>query len=189
MPFIKKLNYNNIFACDINPKTIINLKKKYKFIRVKEGSCLKLPYSDNSFDLVICYGVIHHTHNYSLAIKELSRVLKKNGTLFLGVYAFYNSIFEYLIRFFRIMGGIIRYNIFNKIAKIWPLFNRFFMDHTYVPILYLINRKIIINKAKKFGLKKVEDFPSETDFFQKIPIVGKIFSGDGLLRIYIFRKY
>ena len=124
-----------------------------------------------------------------MAIKELSRVLKKNGTLFLGVYAFYNSIFEYLIRFFRIMGGIIRYNIFNKIAKIWPLFNRFFMDHTYVPILYLINRKIIINKAKKFGLKKVEDFPSETDFFQKIPIVGKIFSGDGLLRIYIFRKY
>jgi ubiquinone/menaquinone biosynthesis C-methylase UbiE len=148
-----------------------------------------LPYKNNSFDFIICYGVIHHTHNYSLAIKELSRVLKKKGVLFLGVYAFYNSFFEWLIKIFRVIGKITNYEILNKIAKLWPLFNRFFMDHTYVPILYLINKEQIIKTAKKNKLIENKNFPSKTDFFQKIPIIGKLITGDGLLRIYIFKKY
>ena len=189
LPYIRRQKFNNLHACDINPNTITNLKKNYKFINVKKGSCLKLPYANNSFDLVVCYGVIHHTHNYSKAIEELSRVLKKNGTLFLGVYAFYNSFFEYLIRIFRVSGKIISYQIFDKIAKLWPLFNRFFMDHAYVPILYLIYKEQIIKTSKKNKLKLNEDFPSQTDFFQRVPIIGKLVTGDGLLRIYIFRKY
>jgi ubiquinone/menaquinone biosynthesis C-methylase UbiE len=189
LPYIKKKNYHNLFACDINPYTVANLKKNYKFIKVKKGSCLNLPYPDKVFDLVICYGVIHHTHNYKLAIKELSRVLKKKGTLFLGVYAFDNSFFEYLIKLFRFVGRLVKYEIFQMIAKVWPLFNRFFMDHTYVPILYLISRNQIIKFTKKCQLELVEDFSSKTDFFQKIPILGKLISGDGLLRIYIFKKF
>ena len=188
LPFIYKENYKNLHACDINDNTIKNIKKKYKFINISKGSCLKLPYKKNSFDFVICYGVIHHTHNYSLALKELSRILKKNGTLFLGVYAFYGSLFEYLVRIFRWMGKKIDYKYFEIIAKKWPLFNRFFMDHTYVPILYLIHRKKIIRKAYKAKLFKYEEFSSKTDFFQKIPILNKLISGDGLLRIYLFRK-
>ena len=189
LPFIHKHKFNNLYACDINPNTIINLKKNYKFIKVKKGSCLKLPYPDNSFDFIVCYGVIHHTHNYSLAIKELSRILKKDGVIFLGVYAFYNSLFEYLIRAFRVIGKILGYKMFHKIAKLWPLFNRFFMDHTYVPILYLIDKKQIIKTTKENRLKELKNFSSSTDFFQKVPIIGKLITGDGLLRIYIFKKY
>lgn len=188
LPFLKKKKYKNLFACDINFNTIVNLKKNYKFINVKKSSCLNLAYPDKFFDLVICYGVIHHTHNYKLAIKELSRILKKKGILFLGVYSFGNSFFEYLIKIFRFMGRIIQYEIFEKIAKVWPLFNRFFMDHTYVPILYLIKSGEIIKPAEKFNLKLIENFPSKTDFFQKIPVLGKLISGEGLLRIFIFKK-
>ena len=63
------------------------------------------------------------------------------------------------------------------------------MDHAYVPILYLIYKEQIIKTSKKNKLKLNEDFPSQTDFFQRVPIIGKLVTGDGLLRIYIFRKY
>ena len=62
------------------------------------------------------------------------------------------------------------------------------MDHTYVPILYLINRKDLINSSRQSNWKLIDEFPSKTDFFQKIPIFGKLFTGDGLLRIFVFKK-
>lgn len=189
LPMIQ--NYNNkynLFACDINKDTEKNLKENYKYINFKNGSCLKLPYKSNSFDLIICYGVIHHTHNWRQAINEIKRVVKKDGYIFLGTYAFYNSVFEYLIRFCRFFGKIIKYKYFDKIANIWPLFNRFFMDHTYVPILYLINKKLIIDYAITKNLKLIFDKPSSTDFFQKNFFLGKFFTNDGLLRLFFFKK-
>lgn len=188
LPFLYKNNYKKLYACDINTDTIKNLKKNYKFINVSKASCLKMPYKNSEFDFTICYGVIHHTHNYKLALKELNRITKKNGYIFIGIYAFYDSIFEYLIKFLRIVGNIIKFNQMFVIAKRWPLFNRFVMDHTYVPILYLINRKDLINSSLQSNWKLIDEFPSKTDFFQKIPIFGKLFTGDGLLRIFVFKK-
>ena len=40
------------------------------------------------------------------------------------------------------------------------------MDHTYVPILYLINRKEIIKSSKQSNWKLIDEFPSKTDFFK-----------------------
>lgn len=42
-----------------------------------------IPISDNSFDMVICFEVIEHLQEPLNAIKELSRVLKKDGILIL----------------------------------------------------------------------------------------------------------
>ena len=35
----------------------------------------KLPYGDDSFDLITCFGVLHHIPNVSTIMKEFSRVL------------------------------------------------------------------------------------------------------------------
>ena len=40
----------------------------------------KLPYSDNSFDLVTILHVIEHIKNHKEALQEIFRVLKKDGT-------------------------------------------------------------------------------------------------------------
>ncbi len=40
-----------------------------------------LPFEDNSFDLITCFGTLHHIPNVGHIIKELVRVLKPNGHL------------------------------------------------------------------------------------------------------------
>lgn len=41
---------------------------------------------DKQFDVIISYGVLHHTKDCHLAIKHLSKLLKKDGFLVLGLY-------------------------------------------------------------------------------------------------------
>ncbi len=41
----------------------------------------KIETEDNKFDLIICYHVLEHIVNDQLAMKELHRVLKKNGNI------------------------------------------------------------------------------------------------------------
>jgi SAM-dependent methyltransferase len=41
----------------------------------------KLPFEDNSFDLITCFGTLHHIPNVSFVISELVRVLKMDGHL------------------------------------------------------------------------------------------------------------
>ncbi len=41
----------------------------------------KLDYEDNKFDLITCFGTLHHIPNVSFVISELKRVLKPNGYL------------------------------------------------------------------------------------------------------------
>lgn len=55
-------------------------------IQFKQGSLLRIPLPDNSFDLVWSWGVIHHTVNPVRALDELVRILEPGGTLVLAVY-------------------------------------------------------------------------------------------------------
>jgi len=45
----------------------------------------KIPFSDSSFDNIICFEVLEHTFNYNNLVKEMHRVLKIDGTLYLSV--------------------------------------------------------------------------------------------------------
>jgi len=49
------------------------------------GSATALEYPDESFDIVYCYHVLEHIDKPELALREMNRVLKNDGTLFLGV--------------------------------------------------------------------------------------------------------
>ncbi|MCH7850077.1 MAG: methyltransferase domain-containing protein [Nanoarchaeota archaeon] len=53
--------------------------KKVKYISPKPNG--KLDFNDNTFDLIVCFGVLHHIPNVSAIIKELTRVLTKEGHL------------------------------------------------------------------------------------------------------------
>src|SRR5262245_24146788 len=46
----------------------------------------KLPFQDNSFDLVYSHGVLHHTPDTQRAIDEVHRVLKPGGTAMVMLY-------------------------------------------------------------------------------------------------------
>lgn len=59
-------------------KNAIKLGRKiYPDIKIIQGSIYKLPYKNNSFDLVLCTEVLEHLEDPKKALKELARVSKK----------------------------------------------------------------------------------------------------------------
>ena len=72
--YINNLNCNR-FACDIADAS------KYVDAKFKIGSCLRLPYDDNVFDVVFASEVLEHSIFVKNAIEECLRVLKPNGKL------------------------------------------------------------------------------------------------------------
>lgn len=64
------------------------------------GDLHSLPFKDNSFDAVICVVVFEHLKNPFKAMKELSRVLKKEGKIFI-VFPFMWEIHQRPYDFFR----------------------------------------------------------------------------------------
>jgi len=68
-------------AKSINLKDERVVKKGYEFIQVDSE---KLPFDNESFDIVITNHVIEHTPNQKLHMEEICRVLKKGGLVYLA---------------------------------------------------------------------------------------------------------
>jgi len=53
----------------------------------READVLNLPFPSESFDFVLCNGVIHHSASIARGLQEIARVLKPGGAGFLYLYA------------------------------------------------------------------------------------------------------
>lgn len=73
----------NYFGIDVYDKAVIAARKNYPQIKFKIASADKLPFKDNSFDLILFYETVEHVEDPAQCLKEIKRVLKKNGTLIL----------------------------------------------------------------------------------------------------------
>jgi ubiquinone/menaquinone biosynthesis C-methylase UbiE len=60
-------------------------------LRLIENGSARLPFADNTFDHIICDGVLHHTPNPEEILAEFNRILKPGGSVCIYVYH-YNSI-------------------------------------------------------------------------------------------------
>jgi len=78
-------NYGgSVVGIDVDPEQI-ELANKYigeiPDIRFLEADATSLPFEDNSFDIVLSFGVLHHIYNWLDALKEIKRVLRAKGYL------------------------------------------------------------------------------------------------------------
>lgn len=83
---LAQLGYR-VEAIDLSPAAVrmgiedIRAAGLESHIRVKQGDLLNMPYPDESFDFVLCWGVLMHIPNLERAIRELSRILRSDGFL------------------------------------------------------------------------------------------------------------
>jgi ubiquinone/menaquinone biosynthesis C-methylase UbiE len=89
---LRKMGFE-VSCCDINPSFFSVPDLKIEIGDLNQS----LPYSDDSFDYLICLDGIEHTENPSNAIREFQRVLEKGGKIFLSTPNFLNI--ERRIRF------------------------------------------------------------------------------------------
>lgn len=69
------------------------------------GNAEALPFPDNSFDVVSCMGVVHHTSNPHQAVRELHRVLKPGGRLLFMVYHRNSILYRFKFPILKMLTG------------------------------------------------------------------------------------
>ena len=67
-----------------------NKIKNLKFIQM---NLFKPVFKEEMFDVVICNGVLHHTSDPLLGFESISKLVKKNGHIIIGLYNKYGRIF------------------------------------------------------------------------------------------------
>jgi len=74
---------------DLAPE-VISLCRQRGLENVQQADIAKLPFPDSSFDAVICSSVLYHqwVPDVAAALRELNRVLRSGGLLFINVPAF-----------------------------------------------------------------------------------------------------
>jgi SAM-dependent methyltransferase len=70
------------------PVELANLRLRMNRLpgRAIEGSILRAPFKDESFDAVVTIGCLHHTGNLALGINEVFRLLRPGGRALVMVY-------------------------------------------------------------------------------------------------------
>jgi len=158
---MERLNYRapnlEVIGVDLS-KSLIKLGKKYvgsKKSVFKKMSADNLRFKDDTFDAVVCKDTFHHFKNPVKVLKEMFRVLKKGG-------------YVYLIDLRRNGDQDAYYKLLQKIAESSSIYGTQFIHS--MRAAYTI--KEMINLAKKAGLKKYkfwkpnveEEFSKEKDF-------------------------
>ena len=73
------------FGIDISDYAISQAKKRLPNAILKVGNVEdELPFQEDFFDIVICNDVIEHLENPSIVLKQIQRVLKTNGILYIN---------------------------------------------------------------------------------------------------------
>lgn len=133
----------------------------------------RLPFADDSVDLVFSYHTLEHVQNYLFALGEIHRVLKHGGRLLLGV-PYVTSTQSHLVNpYHRQNFNEHSFDFFDpaknkgSAAEDNPiLFQRVFQHYHYVGIFHLfpwpfseLARRHLINVVRKidFGLLCVKD--------------------------------
>lgn len=111
---LAKNGCERIVAADITNTALKLTKKRCEIYGVAAEYSLqnaeKLTFADNLFSHVNCQGVIHHTPDTQACVKEIARVLEKEGTASISVYyknvfLKYWSKFHWIGKFFNKMGA------------------------------------------------------------------------------------
>src|SRR5579875_3140448 len=91
---------------DLTPESVDRVRarltvRNLPYDDLRCGSALRIPWPDNSFDIVFSHGVLHHIPDIRQAQREIHRVLKPGGQLIAMLYARESLNYQVSIRLLR----------------------------------------------------------------------------------------
>ncbi len=141
-----------VYSIDITNEDL-HKNRPYKYFR---QSVFDLGFKDNFFDYIYCDGVIHHTKNPEMALRELFRVLKQGGIIFLSVYR--RCLINYVISVIRVLTKRIMkerlYNLFMRLTNNL-IVSTALIDNLSVPIRFVYSEKQIRELLKYAGFRNM----------------------------------
>ena len=157
---LKRINLKDYTGIDISKKSLDIAKILNPGIKTINASNTDLPIPSNYADIVISDGVIHHTESPYTSFKEIVRIIKEGGKVYLSTYNrehlfywayrlsdflrllrkvhldFINKLifFPFYFLFWNQLGIILLYKKFKLISlkESWAMFN----DNVMAPIAY-----------------------------------------------------
>jgi SAM-dependent methyltransferase len=79
-----------LHGCDLTERAIQHTRQRLELFKLRselrEADAENLPYTNNEFDLVYSWGVIHHSPDTQKAANEIHRVLKAGGKAKVMIY-------------------------------------------------------------------------------------------------------
>jgi 2-polyprenyl-6-hydroxyphenyl methylase / 3-demethylubiquinone-9 3-methyltransferase len=164
-----------LFSADISLGSLgsaraLAKQEKRDNINFLNADLLRLPFKDQSFDLVFSWGVIHHTADPRRAFNEFTRVLKPGGTVILAIYLKTNLTF-------------IHEGLRHMCLRLGPKSKRFFIKSLAVSLRALL-KFMRTGKSRRDDLyleAEIEDwfFVPEKRFY-RIPEIASWFAESGL---------
>lgn len=150
---VRFLPTTSIIGLDIS-KGMLNKAKKRMNILVR-GDSQRLPFKDESFNVIVCRSLLHHLPDTKEGISEMHRVLKKNGEV---------VILEPL--------QSILSNIPRKLVKGCEHFSEIHKDFKKIELISVIQDKFHIEKIRHFGYVAYPllGFPDVVDIFRYFPL-------------------
>ena len=99
--FMKKKGFDS-YGIDMD-KNLIGFAKEHGTAKYKYHAAENLPFKDNKFDVVLLFAVLEHVVDRGNALREINRVLKKDGIAIIIVpntwsYFYFRSLVTFALR-------------------------------------------------------------------------------------------
>lgn len=143
---LKKLGYAFVEGCDNSDEMLGQCKEKN--LNVTKANIIDLQYEDSKYDITLCMNVLHHLETHELrkkAIKELLRITKNDGLIFISVNEYYErEKNDYIIK----QG---ENNVFYHLFEMYELTNlcNGLVGHTDINELWECSHRIVIIQVRK----------------------------------------
>lgn len=185
-----------IISFDLSEKNLATTRgwakrKGFNNIRVRQGSLMDLPFANEEFDIIWCNGVLHHTTNPDQGLKETTRVLKKEGRLWLYLYGsggLYWHVIDWIrstLKSVSVTEAILLLHLAG--APVRRIAER--IDNWFVPYLRRYTAADVVNRLNELGYQDTQSLRYGTDYDtsqRKVDArkVEKSLMGEGDLRFF-----
>ena len=158
------------------------------------GSLLDLPYPDETFDVVWCNGVVHHTVKPDRAMQEITRVLRVGGRLWLYLYGS-GGIYWFMVDALREwLADIDMHECMSTLARLGTPTDRIaeFMDDWYVPHLKRYVNEDVVARLRELGFtatpRPLEGGMTYDTSVRRADVQQRGWMGEGDLRYWVAKS-